>query len=262
MTVRAAMCQILCLDGDREGNYARIEHALERARAEGADIACFPETALLGWVNPEAHKRAHPIPGEDTERLGELARRYDLMLAIGLAEKDADDLYDAAVLMDSDGKLLAKHRKINILAWLMAPPYTKGRIEDIAAIDTRLGRIGLLVCADTFDQDILLAMSRQRPQLVIVPYGWAQRVQAWPQHQKRLQDTVARAAKTIGAPVIGVDLVGQITHGPWTGRTYGAASVAADEKGAVLALGADRDVDVALVDVELVPSRGDESPSG
>jgi N-carbamoylputrescine amidase len=228
----------------------RIEHALARAQAAGAEIACFPESVILGWVNPEAHERAHPIPGPDTERLGKLAQRYELMVAVGLDEKEGRDLYDSVVLIDRDGTLLARHRKINHIHGIMEPPYAAGKIEDIAAVDTRLGRIGLLICADTFERAILDAMRSRSSDLVIVPYGWAKEPQFWPQHGERLRDTVANAARTIGAPVIGVDLVGEITHGAWTGRTYGGASVAADASGAILACGADRDVDLVIAEVE------------
>ncbi|UCE46793.1 MAG: hypothetical protein JSW47_14410, partial [Phycisphaerales bacterium] len=65
-TVRIAMCQVFCLNGDRRGNLVRIENAIRDAKEAGANIACLPETALLGWVNPEAHRRAHPIPGPDS----------------------------------------------------------------------------------------------------------------------------------------------------------------------------------------------------
>ena len=47
-TVRVAACQILCIDSDREGNFRRIEYALEEARAAHADIAAFPESSILG----------------------------------------------------------------------------------------------------------------------------------------------------------------------------------------------------------------------
>ena len=50
---------------------------------------------------------------------------------------------------------------------------------------------------------------------------------------------------------IGTDLVGMITHGPWTGYIYGGQSVVADSKGEILAVGADRDSDVIVVEVEL-----------
>jgi predicted amidohydrolase len=253
LPVRIAICQILCLDGDREGNFVRVEHALARARSADADIACFPESVIFGWVNPEAHQRAFPIPGEDSDRVTELAQRYGLTIAIGMDEKDRDDLYDSVVLIDSNGSLLARHRKINHIAGIMEPPYASGRIEDIAAVDTRFGRIGLLICADTFEQSILEAMRRQKPQLVIVPYGWAKEPEFWPHHQEKLRDTVANAARAIGAPVIGTDLVGVMTHGPWAGRIYGGGSVASDASGAIVAVGVDRDVDTVRVDLDLAP---------
>ena len=52
--VRVAVCQTLCIDSDIEGNFRRVENALEAAAEQGAELACFPETALLGWINPEA----------------------------------------------------------------------------------------------------------------------------------------------------------------------------------------------------------------
>ena len=112
------MCQIFCLDGDRSGNFVRIENAVSEAAKAGADIICFPETALLGWVNPAAHERAFEIPGQDTNRFAQLAKKYKKHLCVGLAEKDGDKLYDSVVLIDDRGRILLKHRKINILTEL------------------------------------------------------------------------------------------------------------------------------------------------
>ena len=67
-----AMAQIVCLDGDRAGNFVRIENAIQNAAAQDADVVCFPEMAILGWVNPAAHLRAFAIPGKDTDRLSQL----------------------------------------------------------------------------------------------------------------------------------------------------------------------------------------------
>lgn len=253
--VRIAMCQTLCLAGDREGNFVRIEHALNKARELGAQIACFPETCLLGWVNPDAHRLAHPIPGEhpshDEARLRSLAKRYDLMIAVGVAEKEGERLYDSAVLIDRDGALLLKYRKRNNLPELklMTPPYSPGTKAEV--VETRYGRIGLLICADTFVESYLHEMRELRPDLVLVPYGWAADEDQWPAHGLELAKVVRTAAQTIGAPVVGVDAVGSIAHGPWQGRTYGGQSIASDAAGAILAVAADRDVDVLAVDVTL-----------
>jgi len=249
MPLVIAMCQTFVVDGDREGNFRRIEYALEAAKAKGAQLACFPESALLGWVNPEAHQLAYPIPGADSDRICDLARKYGMMICIGLEEKDGDRLYGSVILVSAKGELLAKHRKINVLPELMTPPYTPGNVADIKAVGVDGRRIGLLVCADTFMGDALKKMAQQKPDLVLVPYGWAAEKEKWPGHGQALKDTVCKAAQAIGAPVIGTDCVGLITHGPWTGRTYGGESVAADAAGNVLAVGRDRDEDVVMVKI-------------
>ena len=241
------MCQIFCLDGDRSGNLARIENALREAKQADTDIACFPETALLGWVNPDAHTRANPIPGKDSDLLCQLAKKYGMHLCIGLAEKEKDQLYDSVILIDDEGQILLKHRKMNILTKLMTPPYSSGK--NVAVAMTKFGKIGLLICADTFKTDILKRMASLKPDLVLVPYGWAAKEEQWPEHGKELHKTVSNAARTIRAPVVGVDLVGEITHGPWTGMTYGGQSVAANAEGEIFASAKDRDREVMIIQI-------------
>lgn len=249
--VRIAIGQIVCLDGDRVGNLARIGNAIEEAKRAGADLVCLPEMALLGWVNPDAHERAHSIPGEDSQALCQLAREHQVHLCVGLAEKEADRLYDAALLIDDAGQILLKHRKINLLVELMTPPYTPG--QEVRVAETKLGRIGLLICADTHEAEILARMAELEPKLVLVPYGYAAREEAWPGHGKVLEDVVVNTAKTTGAAAIGTNLIGQISHGPWFGMTYGGHSVAADKTGRILATGKDLDRDVCLLTLSLNP---------
>lgn len=193
--------------------------------------------------------KGHPIPGEDSDLLSRLAEKYRIHLCIGLAEKDGDKLYDSVILIDDRGTILLKHRKINILSQLMTPPYTPG--HNVDCVQTKYGKIGLLICADTFKDDILHRMSEQKPDFVIVPYGWAAKEEQWPQHGNELKQTVSKAAKTIGASLIGVDLVGEITHGPWTGLVYGGQSVAADSQGKILVVCKDRDREIKILDIPL-----------
>src|SRR5580704_1973707 len=208
-TVRLAICQILVIDSDREGNFRRIENALEQAQAQHADIAIFPESSILGWENPDAHKMAAPIPGRDSDRIAALAREYQVMIAIGLDEKDGDHLYDAAILVDKTGKLLWKHRKINVLPELMTPPYSQGRPQDIGVVNTEFGRIAVLICADTFTDAYLERLKALKPGLMLVPYGWAAPNDQWPQHSKVLEELVKKRAAQVGSPMAGVDLVGE-----------------------------------------------------
>ncbi|MBX2874590.1 MAG: carbon-nitrogen hydrolase family protein [Saprospiraceae bacterium] len=248
-TVRVAAAQIFCLDGDKPGNLVRIENAMKEAKAAEVDIICFPEMALMGWVNPDAHQQSQPIPGADSDTLAALARKYQMYMAIGLGEKDGDQLYDSAILLDPNGEILLKHRKVNILTELMDPPYTPGK--GVQVVETEFGKIGVMICADSFVEEVKQEMTDLAPDLLLIPYGWAKEVEDWPGHGLELEKTVTSTAKAIGCPVLGTDLVGEISQGPWRGLVYGGQSLIVDAEGKVLKKGLDRDRDLLIVDLPL-----------
>ncbi len=94
-------------------------------------------------------------------------------------------------------------------------------------------------------------MKSLQPDLLIIPYGWAKEEEDWPEHGLELEKTVKKAAKEIGCPVIGTDLVGAISHGPWSGLVYGGLSVVSAASGTVLVKGKDRDRDLVILDLFL-----------
>jgi predicted amidohydrolase len=243
------MCQIFSLDGDRDGNFVRIENAIREAKEAGAEIICFPETIILGWVNSDAHERAYSIPGKDSARLCKLAGDYQIYLCVGLAEKDGRKLYDSVILIDDKGKILLKHRKINLLTELMNPPYAAGKNVDV--VETGFGKIGLLICADTHEDEILNRMAVLKPDLLLVPYGYAAEENEWPGHGKVLEKVVKTTAKKTVAPVIATNLVGEITKGPWKGRIYGGQSIAVDKTGRTVSVAKDRDRDINIVRIHI-----------
>ena len=86
----------------------------------------FPETALTGYdVEPgdmpaeeRMHRRlAETIPGNATDRVCELTKKYDMYVIFGMAERDADDstkVYNAAdrkVLLEAAGSFIFPLRK-------------------------------------------------------------------------------------------------------------------------------------------------------
>jgi predicted amidohydrolase len=247
--VKIAMAQIFCLDGDRLGNLLRIENAAKEAHLQKADIVLFPESSIFGWVNPVAHERATPIPGGDSDSLCQMAKKYKIHICIGLDEKEGEKLFDSAILIDDKGVILLKHRKINVLANLMTPQYSVG--NGVKTVQTKFGKVGVMICADSFQDDLLQEMAAQKPDLLLIPYGWAAPENKWPDHGKELHKVVQNAAKKIGCPVIGTDLIGQISHGPWTGQIYGGQSVAANQKGDILIIGKDRERDIIVFNVDL-----------
>jgi predicted amidohydrolase len=250
--VRFAICQTGGTDGDLAGNLALIEAAVEKAAAHGADLAIFPECALLGWVNPDAWTMAHPIPGEWSDQISAMAAANNIMIFIGMAElADASHLYDAAILVGRDGTLLGRHRKLNVLFGLMDPPYSQGSTGDIQIAVTEIGRVGMLICADVLNEQLVRGVGMQgQPDWLLVPYGFgydAGQPEQWPGVAANLEGTAAQAAIWAGCPVIGCNRgAGSIANGPWTGTTYGGHSVVSDENGNILAVAADLRPDVMI----------------
>jgi predicted amidohydrolase len=130
----------------------------------------------------------------------------------------------------------------------MDPPYTPGL--DVGVIDTEFGKVGLLVCSDTHRDDILDMMKALKPALLLVPFGYAEQEQNWPAHGREFQQAVKNAAARTGATVVGTNLVGQITKGPWAGRVYGGQSIAVDSTSRVVTTAKDRDRDIRVVSIK------------
>jgi N-carbamoylputrescine amidase len=245
--ISIALAQILVIDSDWDGNFTRVERALATLEGQDVDLVVFPESAILGWVNPDAHQMATPIPGSDADRLKKLAIRYRRNIVIGLDEKAGDALFDSAIFINHAGEIVWRHRKILTLEYLIEPPYSSGTAADIGVFDTEFGQVGILICADTFDEASVNRMRELGPELLVVPYGWAAEPNEWPNHAESLHTLVKKLGRELQCLVVGVNSVGAISKGPWRGKTYGGGSIAVDAKGHQVAILADRDVEIRVI---------------
>jgi len=87
--------------------------------------------------------------------------------------------------------------------------------------------------------------------VLLIPYGYAAAEDEWPGHGKELEKVVTNTAQKTGAFVIGTNLVGEITHGPWKDRIYGGQSLAADRTGRIVSVVKDRDRDINIININI-----------
>ena len=71
--MRVALCQIDATVGDLDGNAARIVEFAARARAQGAELAVFPELAICGYPTEDLLVRPSFLAAHDAA-LAALAR--------------------------------------------------------------------------------------------------------------------------------------------------------------------------------------------
>ena len=103
--------------GTVAGNLERLRQAAGAAAARGARLLVCPEMFLTGYhIGPEATRRlAEPADGPSAQQAAAIARASGLALLYGYPELAPDgSVFNAALLVERDGRRLANHRKSHL----------------------------------------------------------------------------------------------------------------------------------------------------
>ena len=239
MSIRIGMAQMLVEGGRPDNNLTRAIDMIAEAGDRDCDVVVLPECLNYGWTHPSARGTAPPIPGPQSDRLIRAAMDAKLWVAAGLVEADANQLYNAAVLISPQGNIVLKHRKINELD-IAEDLYCLG--TSLAVAKTPVGILGINICADNFPDSLELAgaMGRMGCELLLSPCAWA--VDA--DHDNECEpygglwiDSYTQLARERRLTVIGVSNVGWLEAGPWKGRKCIGCSLAVGPGGQILAQG-------------------------
>jgi len=132
-------------------NRASLLAYAEEAAAKGAKIILAPELALSGYSfegMEEIAPYAEELTGETVAALSRLARRYGVYVGTGIAEYDGKTgiFYNSSVVLGPEGDLVAHHRK-HVAERRWSCP---GQPSATSCFATPWGKVGLLICADTY----------------------------------------------------------------------------------------------------------------
>jgi predicted amidohydrolase len=141
--------------------------AIDDVAPEKPDIVCLGEEILVEGNGRSYADAAEPIPGLSTARLGERARRYGMYVVAGLTERDGPVCYNTAVLIDRQGRVAGKYRKVYLPREEIEGGLTPGSFCPV--FDTDFGRIGMMVCWDGEYTDPARAMAVQGAEILFVP---------------------------------------------------------------------------------------------
>jgi predicted amidohydrolase len=129
-------------------NCRQYEPLIADAAKQKADLVVLGETLTYVNLGKKYEDVAEAVPGPSTDYFGELAKTHNLYIVVGLVERDKHLIYNVAALIGPDGKLVGKYRKVCIPRSETEGGITAGR--DYPVFDTRLGKIGMMVCYDGF----------------------------------------------------------------------------------------------------------------
>lgn len=238
--MKLAMLQMRVEPGNASENLAGAAGLVSEAASQAADIIVLPEVLDFGWTHPAAIQLGGTIPGGKTcEALRELASSHKIHLCAGLAERADDQLFNAAVLIDPTGEILLHHRKINELI-IARNIYQCG--DSVASCDTAYGRIGVMICADGFADDLWISrqLASEGAKLILSPSAWA--VPA--DHDNAIEpygqlwlDSYQPVCREFDCHIAGVSNVGPVFSGAWAGRKCIGCSLLVGPDGSVIARG-------------------------
>ncbi len=228
------ICQMFVAAGRPAQNRARAAEMIAEVRRLGADVALLPECCDLGWTDPSAREMAEPVPGGATFRaLADAARRNGVCVCAGLVERDGEAVYNSAVLIDREGRLLLLHRKLNELD-IGHPFYAQG--DRLGVARTEFGGIGVMICADAFarGQTITRALGYMGADVILSPCAWA--VEAGHDNLKApygklWKESYGPVARGFRMWIVGASNVGPIPAGPWAGRRCIGCSLVVNDRG-------------------------------
>jgi predicted amidohydrolase len=153
--------------GEVNRNLDRAEALIEGAQA---DLLVLPELFNTGYLitsKEEIAALAEEVPGgPTTRRLAAVAKRRNLHLVAGMAERSGDRIYNAAVLISPAGHV-ATYRKVHLFfeekLWF-DPGDGEFPVYDIGAC-----RVGIMVCFDWFFPEAMRTLALKGAQVVCHP---------------------------------------------------------------------------------------------
>ncbi len=180
MKVTLGLLQHAC-DANPAANLKKALALTEQAARKGANIICTQELFRSQYFcQSEDHANfalAEKIPGPSTLAFQKLAKKHGVVIIASLFEKRSSGLYhNTAVIIDADGKLLGRYRKMHIPddpLFYEKFYFTPGD-GGFRAWETKFGRIGVLICWDQWYPEGARLTALQGAEILFYPtaIGW------------------------------------------------------------------------------------------
>ena len=259
--VTLGLLQHACGDSPAEN----LRHAVDlagKAARRGARIICTQELFRSQYFcQAERHANfalAETIPGPSTRAFQAVARRHGVVIVASVFERRAAGLYhNTAVVIDADGRLLGRYRKMHIPddpLYYEKFYFTPGD-TGFRSFRTKHGRIGVLICWDQWYPEAARLTALQGADLILYPtaIGWHPREKrALGAAQHQAWETIQRShAVANGCFVAAVNRIGHETPEGGDGLEFWGRSFVAGPDGRILARASGDREEIILTELDL-----------
>jgi predicted amidohydrolase len=160
-----------------------LNHVLKLLGETGEnDLILLPELWPIGYFSFERYEsESEPMDGPTVTAIREKAAVFKSHILMGsFVEKDGADLFNTSVLLDPQGKVVAKYRKIHLFGyqseerWLLKPGVA------LAVADLPWGKGGISTCYDLRFPELFRKMVDRGTTFFMIPSAWPlERLETW-----------------------------------------------------------------------------------
>jgi len=232
-------------DVDKYKNLKKIIKYIGQAAKRGAKLCAFPEFMMCYTPSSQSAKDltklAETITGEFVSTISKTAKQNSIQVIGTIYEKSPkiNRVYDTSFLINENGKVLSKYRKIHLYDALGIKESKKFHpgSQISKPIKTTLGTIGMMICYDLRFPEMSRTLASAGSEFLVVPSAW---IKGEMKEEHWIAINRTRAIEN-GCYVVAPDQVGNI---------YCGRSLVVDPYGKIL-LDMKKKEGIGIVDVSL-----------
>jgi nitrilase len=177
-TVKAAAVQISPVLYSQSGTMEKVLKAIETAAKEGVELIVFPETfvpyypyfsfvlppVLMGKAHMQLYEEAVTVPGPVSEAMSQAATTHQMVIVLGVNEREHGSLYNTQLIFDASGECVLKRRKLTP-TYHERMVWGQGDGAGLQVCDTAVGRVGALACWEHYNPLARYSLMAQHEQI-------------------------------------------------------------------------------------------------
>jgi predicted amidohydrolase len=162
--ITIGLVQMRCVKGAIDDNLAKIHAHLQAGARQGADIMCFPEMSITGYIDPvKCPEAVLRLEGPDVARFVAMTGELPITALAGLVEENPHGKPFISQIVARGGRLLGVYRKKTI------PPdedpwFTAGSVSPLFQHPKVV--FGVTICADIDTPSIFAELAGRGARLV------------------------------------------------------------------------------------------------